>query len=97
MVSVPEYDLVAIGSGPAGQKCAIAGAKVGKRVAVVDRTTMIGGVCVHTGTIPSKTVREAIFLDGEDALWQRQIIVRRLERTPFLIRSRTAPTAAICS
>ena len=61
MVSVPEYDLVVIGSGPAGQKGAIAAAKLGKRVAVVDRTTMIGGVCVHTGTIPSKTILEAIF------------------------------------
>ena len=61
MVSVPEYDLVVIGSGPAGQKGAIAAAKLGKRVAVVDRTTMIGGVCVHTGTIPSNTILEAIF------------------------------------
>jgi NAD(P) transhydrogenase len=60
-VSVSEYDLVVIGSGPAGQKGAIAAAKAHKRVAIVDRTTMIGGVCVHTGTIPSKTVREAIF------------------------------------
>ena len=60
MVSVFEYDLVVIGSGPAGQKGAIAAAKLGKRVAVVDRTTMKGGVCVHTGTIPSKTIREAI-------------------------------------
>jgi NAD(P) transhydrogenase len=60
-VSVPEYDLIVIGSGPAGQKGAIAAAKTHKRVAVIDRTTMIGGVSVHTGTIPSKTVREAIF------------------------------------
>jgi NAD(P) transhydrogenase len=60
-LSVPEYDLVVIGSGPAGQKCAIAAAKARKRVAVIDRTGMIGGVSVHTGTIPSKTVREAIF------------------------------------
>ena len=60
-VSVPEYDLVVIGSGPAGQKGAIAAAKARKRVAVIDRTGMIGGVSVHTGTIPSKTVREAIF------------------------------------
>ncbi len=60
-MSVPHYDLVVIGSGPAGQKGAIAAAKAHKRVAVIDRTTMIGGVCVHTGTIPSKTVREAIF------------------------------------
>ena len=61
MVSVPEYDLVVIGSGPAGQKGAMAAAKLGKRVAVVDRTTMISGVCVHTGTISSKDVRTAIF------------------------------------
>ena len=60
-MSVPEYDLIVIGSGPAGQKGAIAAAKTHKRVAVIDRTTMIGGVSVHTGTIPSKTVREAIF------------------------------------
>jgi NAD(P) transhydrogenase len=56
-----EYDLVVIGSGPAGQKGAIAAAKAHKRVAIIDRTVMIGGVSVHTGTIPSKTIREAIF------------------------------------
>jgi NADPH-dependent 2,4-dienoyl-CoA reductase/sulfur reductase-like enzyme len=60
-VSAPEYDLLVIGSGPAGPKCTIAAAKARKRVAVIDRTGMIGGVSVHTGTIPSKTVREAIF------------------------------------
>src|SRR5436853_4936923 len=59
------FDLVVIGSGPAGQKGAIAAAKLGKRVAVVDRTEMIGGVCLHTGTIPSKTLREGIlYLTG---------------------------------
>jgi NAD(P) transhydrogenase len=56
-----QFDLVVVGSGPAGQKGAICAAKMRKRVAVIDRTTMIGGVCVHTGTIPSKSVREAIF------------------------------------
>jgi len=60
-VTAAECDLVVIGSGPAGQKCAIAAAKAGKRVAVIDRTVMMGGVSVHTGTIPSKTLREAIF------------------------------------
>jgi NAD(P) transhydrogenase len=55
------YDLVVIGSGPAGQKGAICAAKLRKRVAMIDRRMMIGGVCVHTGTIPSKSVREAIF------------------------------------
>jgi NAD(P) transhydrogenase len=60
-MSEQTYDLVVIGSGPAGQKGAIAAAKMRKRVAIVDRTVMLGGVCVHTGTIPSKSVREAIF------------------------------------
>ena len=60
-MNAPEYDLVVIGSGPAGQKGAIAAAKARKSVAVIDRIGMIGGVSVHTGTIPSKTVREAIF------------------------------------
>jgi len=55
-----EFDLVVIGSGPAGQKAAVCAAKMHKRVAVVDRNSMIGGVSVHKGTIPSKTVREAI-------------------------------------
>ncbi len=54
------YDLVVIGSGPAGQKGAIAAAKLGKRVAMVDRKDMVGGVCIHGGTVPSKTLREAI-------------------------------------
>jgi len=58
------FDLIVIGSGPAGQKGAICAAKLRKRVAVIDRTVMMGGVCVHTGTIPSKSVREAIFQSG---------------------------------
>jgi len=58
---VSDYDLVVIGSGPAGQKGAIAAAKACKRIALIDHIVMIGGVCVHTGTIPSKTLREAIF------------------------------------
>ena len=55
-----QYDLVVIGSGPAGQKGAIAAAKLGKRVAMIDRGDMVGGVCIHGGTVPSKTLREAI-------------------------------------
>ena len=59
------YDLLVIGSGPAGQKAAIQAAKLGKRVAVVERGHMVGGVCVNTGTIPSKTLREAVvYLTG---------------------------------
>jgi NAD(P) transhydrogenase len=64
-VSATVHDLVVIGTGPAGQKAAIAAAKLGKKVAVVDRKEMVGGVCLHTGTIPSKTLREAIlYLSG---------------------------------
>ncbi|ONI85243.1 NAD(P)(+) transhydrogenase [Actinosynnema sp. ALI-1.44] len=60
-----DYDLIVIGSGPGGQKAAIAAAKLGKRVAIVDKHDMIGGVCVNTGTIPSKTLREAVlYLTG---------------------------------
>ncbi|MGH3961347.1 Si-specific NAD(P)(+) transhydrogenase [Mycobacterium sp.] len=60
-----EYDLVVIGSGPGGQKAAIAAAKLGKSVAVVECGRMLGGVCVNTGTIPSKTLREAVvYLTG---------------------------------
>jgi len=54
------YDLVVIGSGPAGQRAAVAAAKMNKRVAVVEARTVVGGVCVNTGTIPSKTMREAV-------------------------------------
>src|ERR1700674_581728 len=60
-----EYDLVVIGSGPAGQKGAICAAKMRKKVAIIDRKKSVGGVCVHTGTIPSKTLREAVlYLSG---------------------------------
>ena len=55
-----DYDLLVIGSGPGGQKAAIAGAKLGRRVGIVERRQMIGGVCINTGTIPSKTLREAV-------------------------------------
>ncbi|TMB28418.1 MAG: Si-specific NAD(P)(+) transhydrogenase [Deltaproteobacteria bacterium] len=59
------YDLVVIGSGPAGQKGAICAAKLRKKVAIVDRGQRLGGVSLHTGTIPSKTLREAIlYLSG---------------------------------
>lgn len=65
MGSVQQYDLVVIGSGPGGQKAAIAAAKLGKTVAVIERGRMLGGVCVNTGTIPSKTLREAVgYLTG---------------------------------
>jgi NAD(P) transhydrogenase len=60
-----DYDLLVIGSGPGGQKAAIGAAKLGKKVALVERRHMMGGVCINTGTIPSKTLREAVlYLTG---------------------------------
>jgi NAD(P) transhydrogenase len=60
-----DFDLLVIGSGPAGQKAAIQAAKLHRRVAIVERQRMVGGVCINSGTIPSKTLREAVlFLTG---------------------------------
>jgi NAD(P) transhydrogenase len=59
-MSAVKYDLVVIGSGPAGQRAAVAAAKMGKRVAVVEARSVVGGACINTGTIPSKTMREAV-------------------------------------
>lgn len=55
-----KFDLIVMGSGPAGQRAAIQAAKAGKRVALVERREVLGGVCVNSGTIPSKTMREAV-------------------------------------
>ncbi|MCC7155567.1 MAG: Si-specific NAD(P)(+) transhydrogenase [Bryobacterales bacterium] len=55
-----DFDLLVIGSGPAGQRAAIQAAKLDKRVALIERKTVLGGVSVNTGTIPSKTLREAV-------------------------------------
>ena len=66
-----DYDLLVIGCGPGGQKAAIAAAKLGKRAAVVEAAGAVGGACVNTGTIPSKTLRETVlYLTG---LSQREI------------------------
>ncbi|MBD2896980.1 putative soluble pyridine nucleotide transhydrogenase [Actinomadura sp. RB99] len=63
--NVNDFDLLVLGSGPGGQRAAIAAAKLGRKVAVVDRREMMGGVCINTGTIPSKTLREAVlYLTG---------------------------------
>ena len=60
-----DFDLLVLGSGPGGQKAAIAASKLGRNVAMVERRNMIGGVCINTGTIPSKTLREAVlYLTG---------------------------------
>ena len=59
------YDMLVIGSGPAGQKAAIQAAKVGKKVGIVERKKVAGGICINSGTIPSKSLREAVlFLSG---------------------------------
>ncbi|HJY84595.1 MAG TPA: Si-specific NAD(P)(+) transhydrogenase [Candidatus Binatia bacterium] len=60
-----DYDLVVVGSGPAGEKAAIQAAKLDKRVAVIERGSLLGGACTHTATLPSKTLREAVlFIAG---------------------------------
>ncbi|MBM86237.1 MAG: Si-specific NAD(P)(+) transhydrogenase [Rhodospirillaceae bacterium] len=65
MASKNHYDMIVIGSGPGGRRAAIQGAKFGKNVLVVERGQRVGGVSVHTGTIPSKTLREtALNLSG---------------------------------
>ncbi|MCE5291847.1 MAG: Si-specific NAD(P)(+) transhydrogenase [Nocardiaceae bacterium] len=62
---VNDFDVVILGSGPSGQRAAIAAAKLGKKVAIVERRGMVGGVCINTGTIPSKSLREAVvYLTG---------------------------------
>ncbi len=57
-----DYDLIVLGSGPAGQRAAVQAAKIGKRVAIIERRQMVGGVSLHTGTVPSKTFREAVLV-----------------------------------
>ena len=60
-----DFDLLVIGSGPAGQRAAIQSAKLGKKTGLVERKGVLGGVCMNTGTIPSKTLREAaLYLSG---------------------------------
>jgi NAD(P) transhydrogenase len=63
--SAYDYDMIVIGSGPAGQRAAVQAAKLRKRVAIIDKREVVGGVCVNTGTIPSKSFKEAVlFLSG---------------------------------
>ncbi|HZF16201.1 MAG TPA: Si-specific NAD(P)(+) transhydrogenase [Steroidobacteraceae bacterium] len=58
MNGIESFDLLVIGSGPAGQKAAVQAAKAGRRVAIIERQREVGGACVHSGTIPSKALRE---------------------------------------
>ena len=72
-----DFDLVCIGSGPAGQRAAVQAAKLGKRAAVIEKRRCVGGICIDTGTIPSKTLREAVISyttiagKGERLPWAR--------------------------
>ncbi len=85
-MGVFEYDLLCIGSGPAGQRAAVQAAKLGKRTAVVERGRLIGGVCVDTGTIPSKTFREAVLQEVSRAILSQRV------RHPVLDYRPSAPT-----
>src|SRR6516225_6727888 len=91
-----DYDLLVIGSGPAGKRAAIQGAKLEKHVAIVERTTVLGGVSVNLGTIPSKTLREAAlelsgyrsreFYGASYTVKQKITMQDLLERTDKVIR-----------
>ncbi len=94
-----EYDLVVIGSGPAGQKGAICAAKMRKKVAIIDRRQTMGGVCVHTGTIPSKVLREAVlYLSGlrQRSFYGRGYVVKdRIMMSDLVLRSNAVMTREV--
>ena len=98
-MSANEYDLVVIGSGPAGQKGAICAAKLRKKVAIIDRQRTIGGVCVHTGTIPSKMLREAIlYLSGfrQRTFYGRGYVVKdRILMSDLVFRAQSVMTREV--
>src|ERR671910_939068 len=96
-----ELDLLVIGSGPRGQKAAIQAAKLGKRVAVAERKERLGGVSIHTGTIPSKTLREAVLdvlakrpLDVLDPTRveesEQQVLEQLMDRTASVVAAETS-------
>jgi NAD(P) transhydrogenase len=96
-----ELDLLVIGSGPSGQKAAIQAAKLGKRVAVAERKERLGGVSIHTGTIPSKTLREAVLeqlaqrpLDVLDPTrveeTEQAVLEQLMDRTARVVAAETA-------
>ena len=87
MSDVYDFDLVAIGSGPAGQRAAVQAAKLGKRVAIVEKNRSVGGVCVETGTIPSKTFREAVWaVSSGPAIGARPTAEQLLGRVSDVVR-----------
>ena len=78
-----DYDLLVVGSGPGGQEAAVAAAKLGKRVAIIERKPYVGGVSLQTGTIPSKALREAAYLTSRSAsLGMRRTIQLRAASEP---------------
>ncbi len=78
-----DYDLLCIGSGPAGQRAAVQAAKLGKRTVVVEKRRVVGGVCLDTGTIPSKTFREAVlFFASLGGPFDRRRVSLRAESRP---------------
>jgi NAD(P) transhydrogenase len=76
--STKHYDIVVIGSGAAGHHGAIQAAKLGKKVAVVERSVALGGASINTGTIPSKTLREAVLRFARSGCTDRRISVSNL-------------------
>jgi NAD(P) transhydrogenase len=94
-----DFDLLCIGSGPAGQRAAVQAAKLGCRVAVVEKRHIVGGICVDTGTIPSKTFREAVIFfaglvgrfDWRQAAWEetRPTVEQLLARVGAVMRRET--------
>ncbi len=88
-----DYDLIVLGAGPAGEKGAVQAAYFGKRVAIVERAEEPGGAAVHTGTLPSKTLREtALFLSGyrQSELYGLTVEVNRELAVPRLLSRKNA-------
>jgi NAD(P) transhydrogenase len=94
-----DFDLLCIGSGPAGQRAAVQAAKIGSRVALVEKRRIVGGICVNTGTIPSKTFRESVMFfaslagrfDWRQAIWDdtRPTVEQLLSRVDTVMRRET--------
>lgn len=101
---MPHYDLAVIGSGPAGQRAAVQAVKLGKRAVLIEKRQVIGGVCINTGTIPSKTLREAVLYltgYGQHAIYGTAYAVKQnitmddlMVRTSFVIRKEIDVTLA---
>src|SRR5678815_4441667 len=100
-----DFDLAVIGSGPGGQKAAIMAAKLGHKVCIVDTKGMVGGVCINTGTIPSKTLREAVLYltgYGQHTVYGSAYVVKEhitledlMVRISFVIRREIDVTRAL--